>query len=161
MIIFFNRLNNIMLKNLFFKLINYYFRIVKLQTNYTGLNLFFTLLLMILAFLSIFLNKTIFLHFYNYPNLWNLILYSGLYYSLFLGVNILTRVANVLFKGIPFFNILIKLDKKAYSYYYGYLIFNTIITIFSVLIIIRLSRFYLDYYGNSFIGFMLYESIMI
>lgn len=149
-----------MYKNLFLNLINYYFRIVKLQTNYTGLNLFFTLLLMILVFLSIFY-KTIFLHFYNQPNLLNLILYSGLYYSLFLGVNILTRVCNVLFKGIPFFNILIKLNNKAYSYYYGYLIFNTIITIFSVLIIIRLSRFYLDYYGNSFIGFMLYESIMI
>ena len=53
-----------MYKNLFLNLINYYFRIVKLQTNYTGLNLFFTLLLMILVFLSIFY-KTIFLHFYN------------------------------------------------------------------------------------------------
>ena len=148
-------------KNLFLNLINYYFRIVKLQTNYTGLNIFFTLLLFLLAFISIFLNKSIFLHFYNYPNLLNLILYSGLYYSLFLGVNTLTRIFLVLFKGIPFFNILIKINNKAVPYYIGYLIFNTIITIFSVLIIIRLSRFYLDYYGNSFIGFMLYESIMI
>ena len=150
-----------MLKNCLLKLINYYFKIVKLQTNYTGLNLFFTLILMILAFLSIFLNKTIFLHFYNYPNLLNLILYSGLYYSLFLGVNTLTRIFNVLFKGIPFFSIFIKINNKAISYYYGYLIFNTIITIFSVLIIIRLSRFYLEYYGNSFYGFMLYELTMI
>nr|WVH38042.1 hypothetical protein [Ganoderma leucocontextum] len=149
------------LKILLKKSVNYYYKIVKLPTGYTGLNFFLSLLVILLGLFSIFLGKDIFNYLSNYPNLIKLIIYSGFYYSLFLGINLFCRVTTTVFKGIPFFIRLIKINKSTLKYFIGYLVFNIFLTVLSIFILIRISTFYLNYYGDSFYGFMLYELTII
>ena len=94
------------------KLISYYYKIVTLQTGYPLKNLFFNLLVILLGIITIFLRVDVFNYLSSYPNLLKLILLSGIWFSLFLFVNTLTRITTVLFKGIPFFIGAIKVNKK-------------------------------------------------
>ena len=110
------------IKILFIKSINYYYKIVRLQTRYTGLNLFLNLVVIVLGIISMFLRIDIFSSLSNYPNLKIVLLISGIYYSIFLGLNLSCRVSMVLFKGIPFFYKEIAGEKKVIYYFIGYLI---------------------------------------
>nr|WVH38047.1 hypothetical protein [Ganoderma leucocontextum] len=108
-----------------------------------------------------FLRIDIFSSLSNYPNLKIVLLISGIYYSIFLGLNLSCRVSMILFKGIPFFYKEIAGEKKVIYYFIGYLIFNISLIILSIIVLIRISTFYLNYHGDSFYGFMLYELVLV
>nr|YP_009493181.1 hypothetical protein [Ganoderma calidophilum]AWJ63976.1 hypothetical protein [Ganoderma calidophilum] len=143
------------------KFFNYYFKIVKLQTGLTGLNLLFNFLIIILGLLTLFLRVNIFDVLSNYPNLLSVFLLSGISYSIFVGLNLLCRLTTVPLKGIPFFLKEININKKVLKFFIGYLIYNIGLIILSLLVLIRINTFYLDYYGDSFYGFMLYELTIV
>ena len=91
------------LKNIIKSFISHYYKIVKLQTGYIGINIIYSLLILIFGVLTLLLREDIFNYFGNYSNLLKLIRFSGIFYSLFLGINLLCRITTVLLKGIPFF----------------------------------------------------------
>nr|YP_008854757.1 hypothetical protein Gasi_Mp47 [Ganoderma sinense]AHA41757.1 hypothetical protein Gasi_Mp47 [Ganoderma sinense] len=151
----------IKIKNTIKLILSNYYKILKLQTGYNGMNLFQSFLILIFGILTLFLREDIFISLNNYPKILILIWFSGIFYSLFVGINLLCRLTLIPLMGIPFFKKEIKKNKEVLKFFIAYLIFNISLIVFSILVLIRLSTFYLNYHGDSFYGFMLYELTLI
>nr|WCO87651.1 hypothetical protein [Ganoderma sinense] len=98
----------IKIKNTIKLILSNYYKILKLQTGYNGMNIFISILIIIFGILTLFLREDIFFKLNNYPNLLKLIWFSGIVYTLFVSINLLCRITVIPLMGFPFFKEEIK-----------------------------------------------------
>lgn len=78
------------IKNTLKSFLSYYYKNLKLQTGYNGLNIYFSFIVLILGLFTLLIREDFFNTLSNYPKILNLIWFSGIYYSLFLGDGLTT-----------------------------------------------------------------------
>ena len=93
-----------------------------------------SVIIIITGLTTLFFKKEIITELSNYPNTLKTLLIVSLFYVIFLKFNLLTRLTFVLFKGIPY----LKWEINNIPRLVFYLSYNTITTIFTLLVIKRI-----------------------
>ena len=93
-----------------------------------------SVIIIITGLTTLFFKKEIITELSNYPKTLNTLLIVSLFYVIFLKFNLLTRLTFVLFKGIPY----LKWEINNIPRLVFYLSYNTITTIFTLLVIKRI-----------------------
>ena len=67
------------IKNTLKSFLSYYYKNLKLQTGYNGLNIYFSFIVLILGLFTLLIREDFFNTLSNYPKILNLIWFSGIY----------------------------------------------------------------------------------
>ena len=141
------------MKNLLI-LIKIYYRIYRLPTGFQTNNKFFLFLIILIGLTSIFFRIEVYPLSPNFTSTLCLLLYVAFTNMIFIKFNIVLRIFSILDKGIPFF-----IKSKKYFSFLSYLILNSILIIFSLLLLLRFYLFLYEYNKEILSCYFLYTSV--
>ena len=145
-------LSNIKLKvNVFLKA---YLKIVNLHTGYKFTNKFILLLMFIISILSFFFKEDILLKFSDNLLILNTLALGSICNIIYLKFNTACRFTYTFIKGIPYFYKEINNKNTSYSYLIGFLIYNIMLILFSIIYIIKIYSTLSLWFGSSIIFFI-------
>ena len=125
------------------KFLNYYFKIIRLETGYKPSNKYTLLLIFLVSIVSLFFRNYIYSNFTDYPIIISMLNLTIISYIIFIQFNTFNRLILILCKGLPYFYNEIKINNlvSILTYLLGYLMYNTMLLILSVFILQNLYNF--------------------
>ena len=132
-------------KEIFDRILLFYYRINQIHTGYRVPNKLFLLLIILVSISSIFLKDDFLVDFKENYIILSIIFFMGVLNILFIQFNLLCRITITLYKGIPYFNKTIKWC-TTYGYiglsyfkklYISFLILNLYLIVMGVVVLIR------------------------
>nr|YP_010290157.1 hypothetical protein MN835_mgp04 [Ganoderma multipileum]ULO25601.1 hypothetical protein [Ganoderma multipileum] len=149
-----------MLKNKMNRIIEFYYRIIRNHSGIIIRSFKSVFLLLVLALISFFFRIELINDISNNKILMYAMLCVSVLYILFLKVNLGFRIVITIFKGIPFYLNEFKNNKNSIKYFLGYLVYNSLLILFGLLVLKRLYLVLSVWYNDTYILLFTYNSII-
>ena len=158
----------IKIKEIFNRILLFYYRIVKIHTGYRIPNKLFLILIIIVSVASIFLRNDFLVVYKDNYFILSMLFFMGVLNILFIQFNLLCRITITLYKGIPYFHKTIKWC-TTYGYiglsyykklYFSFLILNLYLIVMGVVVLIRLYSIIYTYDLSLFQMILVYNILI-